>query len=94
VKHKVRECLKRTNLHPLPDVVATLKHKLRGWATYFRYGSVARTRQNLDAFVYQRVRGFLRRRHQVQTRANRHFSRRYVYEELGVISLKALGGSA
>jgi RNA-directed DNA polymerase len=94
VKHNVRECLKRTNLQPLPDVVATLNHKLRGWATYFRYGSVARTRQNLDAFVYQRVRGFLRRRHQVQTRANRHFSRRYVYEELGVISLKALGGSA
>jgi RNA-directed DNA polymerase len=93
VKHNVRECLKRTNLQPVPEVVDTLNHKLRGWATYFRYGSVARTRQKLDAFVYQRVRGFLRRRHQVQTRATRHFTRRYVYEELGVISLKALGGS-
>jgi RNA-directed DNA polymerase len=93
VKDNVRECLKRTNLQPIPEVVATVNHKLRGWANYFRYGSVARTRQKLDDFVYQRVRGFLRRRHQVQTRATRHFSRPYVYEELGMISLKALGGS-
>jgi RNA-directed DNA polymerase len=94
VKHNVRECLKRTNVQPLPEVVATLNHKLRGWATYFRYGSVLRTRQNLDAFVYQRVRGFLRRRHQLQNRGARRFSRRYVFQELGVLSLKALGGSA
>jgi RNA-directed DNA polymerase len=94
VKHNVRECLKRTNVQPLPEVVATLNHKLRGWATYFRYGSVLRTRQNLDAFVYQRVRGFLRRRHQLQNRGARRFSRRYVFQELGVLSLKSLGGSA
>jgi RNA-directed DNA polymerase len=94
VKHNVRECLKRTNVQPLPEVVATLNHKLRGWAMYFRYGSVLRTRQNLDAFVYQRVRGFLRRRHQLQNRGARRFSRRYVFQELGVLSLKALGGSA
>src|SRR5262245_31865132 len=94
VKHNVRECLQRTNLHPLPDVVATLNHKLRGWATYFRYGSVARTRQKLDDFVYQRMRGFLRRRHHVQNRGVRRFSRRYVFGELGVLSLASLGGSA
>jgi hypothetical protein len=54
---------------------------------------VWRVRQNLDAFVYQRMRGFLRRRHQVQTRANRRYPRRYVFEELGVVSLDVLGGS-
>jgi RNA-directed DNA polymerase len=94
VKHNVRECRKRTNGQPLPEVVAPLNHKLRGWATYFRYGSVLRTRQNLDAFVYQRMRGFLRRRHQLQNRGARRFSRRYVFQELGVLSLESLGGSA
>ncbi len=94
VKHNVRECLTRTNLQPLPDIVATLNHKLRGWTTYFRYGSVARTRQKLDDYVYQRMRGFLRRRHQVQNRGVRRFSRRYVFQELGVLSLESLGGSA
>ena len=94
VKHNVRECLQRTNLHPLPEVVATLNHKLRGWASYFRYGSVRRTREKLDDFVYQRVRGFLRRRHQLQNRGARRFSRRYVFQELEVLSLESLGGSA
>jgi RNA-directed DNA polymerase len=90
LKHDLRGWLTRTNPHPTAEIVATLNQKLRGWAHYFRFGSVQRVRDNLDAFVYQRVRGFLRRRHQVQTRANRRFSRQYVYGKLGVVSLTAL----
>jgi RNA-directed DNA polymerase len=91
LKHDLRGWLIRTNPRPVDEIVATLNLKLRGWANYFRYGSVQRVRQNLDAFVYQRMRGFLRRRHQVQTRANRRYPRRYVFTELGVVSLEALG---
>jgi RNA-directed DNA polymerase len=94
LKHSLRQEVVRTNLRPLPKVIETLNHKVRGWATYFRYGSVWRVRAKLDRFVYERLRGFLRRRHQVQTRANRHFPQRYVFGQLGVLSLKALGGSA
>lgn len=90
LKHDLRGWLTRTNPRPTAEIVATLNQKLRGWANYFRFGSVQRVRDNLDAFVYQRIRGFLRRRHQVQTRANRRFSRQYVYGELGVVSLTAL----
>jgi RNA-directed DNA polymerase len=90
LKQDLRGWLTRTNLRPTAEIVATLNQKLCGWANYFRFGSVQRVRDNLDAFVYQRVRGFLRRRHQVQTRANRRFSRQYVYRELGVVSLTAL----
>jgi RNA-directed DNA polymerase len=93
LKHTLRQWLVRTNPRPLPEVIETLNHKLRGWATYFRYGSVGRVRQNLDEFVYQRMRGFLRRRHQVRSRATRRYPRRSVFEELGVVSLAALGGS-
>jgi RNA-directed DNA polymerase len=93
LKHDLRGWLIRTNSQPTVEVVDTLNRKLRGWATYFRYGSVLRVRQNLESFVYQRMRSFLRRRHQVQTRATRRFSRRYVFRELGVVSLPALGKS-
>jgi RNA-directed DNA polymerase len=93
LKHDLRGWLTRTNSRPTEEIVDTLNRKLRGWANYFRYGSVQRVRQNLESFVYQRVRGFLRRRHQVQTRASRRFSRRYVFRELGVVSLPALGKS-
>lgn len=47
-------------------------------------------RSNLEQFVYQRLRGFLRRRHQLQSRANRRFSRPYICGALGVVSLTAL----
>jgi hypothetical protein len=62
-KHDLRGWLTRTNPHPLDEIVAPLNRKLFGWANYFRYGSVRRVRQNLDEFVYQRLRGFLRRRY-------------------------------
>ena len=93
LQHNLRQWLVRTNLRPLPEVSEILNHKLRGWATSLRSGSVWRVRNNLDEFVSQRMRGFLRRRHQVQTRATRRSPRRYVFKELGVVSLAALGGS-
>ena len=90
LKHDLRQWLHRTNSRPVEEVIATLNRKVRGWANYFRYGSVWHVRNNLEQFVYQRVRGFLRRRHQVQTRATRRFGRRYVFRELGVVSLARL----
>jgi RNA-directed DNA polymerase len=90
LKQDLREWLIRTNPRPTAEIIATLNQKLRGWANYFRYGSVQRVRGNLEQFVYQRMRGFLRRRHQVQTRANRRFSRQYVFGALGVVSLTTL----
>ena len=82
--------LHRGNVKPLPGVIAALNRKLRGWANYFQHGSVLRTRQTLDRFVYDRVRGFLRRRNQVQTRGLRRYPREFVFGELGVVELNAL----
>jgi RNA-directed DNA polymerase len=74
----------------MEEIIATLNSKLRGWATYFRYGSVLRARQKLDRFVYYRMRHFLRRRHQSQTRGVRKWPWDYVFGEMGVVSLDAL----
>jgi RNA-directed DNA polymerase len=89
-KEEVRHWLIRQNVLPTEEVIATLNRKLRGWATYFRYGSVLRVRQKLDRFIYDRVRNFLRRRHQVTTRGTRRWPWEYVFGELGVVSLNAL----
>jgi len=93
LKHALRGWLTRTNSQPPAEVVDPRTRKLRGGAPSFHSGSVQRVRQNLEALVYQRVRGFLRRRPQGQTRAHRRFSRRYVCQALGVVSLPALGKS-
>ena len=90
LKDNVRSWLHRGNDKPLPEVIEALNRKLRGWANYFQHGSVLRTRQTLDRFVYDRVRGFLRRSNQVQTRGLRRFPREFVFGELDVVELNAL----
>jgi len=90
LKANVRDWLSRSNVRPLAEVVAVLNRKLRGWGNYFRYGSVLRTRQKLDCFVWERMRHFLVRRHKVPTRGTRRFRWEYVFGELGVVSLNAL----
>lgn len=89
-KGEVRHWLIRQNTQPTEEVLAVLNMKLRGWGTYFRYGSVLRARQKLDRFVYDRVRNFLRRRHQVTTRGTRRWPWEHVFGELGVVSLATL----
>jgi RNA-directed DNA polymerase len=90
LRQEIRDWLTRHNNRTIEDVVTVLNHKLRGWATYFRYGSVLRARQNMDRFVYDRMRYFLRRRHQVSSRGTRRFPRVHVFGELGVVSLNGL----
>ena len=90
LKQNVRQWLTRSNVHPQPEVIAHLNRQLRGWANYFRYGSVRGIRHKLDRFVYQRMRGFLRRRHKVPGRGTTRFSWQYVFKTLGVIELEDL----
>jgi len=92
LKKRVRELLGRGNTDPLPRVVQVTNRLLTGWANYFSYGSTYKSHKALDAYVYDRMRHFLRRRHKVPTRGTREFGGRRVFGSLGVISLRALGG--
>jgi RNA-directed DNA polymerase len=94
LRDNVRGLLNRQNRRPIAEVVDVLNRKLVGWANYFRYGSVLRLRQNLDTFVYDRMRRWLRRRHKVGTSGWRRFPQKYVYGHLGVLSLDALPRAA
>ncbi len=94
LKDKVRRWLSPSDLLPLADVVTTLNRVLRGWAAYFRYGSVLAQRVKLDRFVYTRIRRFLVRRRKVRTAGTRRFPWQYVFGELGVVSMAALPRSS
>jgi RNA-directed DNA polymerase len=94
LRDNVRGLLCRQNRRPVAEVVGVLNRKLMGWASYFRYGSVLRLRQNLDMFVYDRMRRWLRRRHKVGTSGWRRFPQKYVYGQLGVVSLDSLPRAA
>jgi RNA-directed DNA polymerase len=88
VKATVRGVLHPGNQQPWPHVVADLNRRLRGWATYFNYGSRATAYQAVDWYVLTTVRQFLRRRHHVPTRGTRRF--KDVFGERGVLSLGSL----
>ncbi len=90
VRRAVRGVLRPGNQRPWPEVRAELNHVLRGWANYFNYGTRLMAYRAVDHYVCNSVRGFLRRRHKVQTRGTRHFSAERIFGKLGVLSLRRL----
>ena len=82
VKTKIGGVLKPGNMGAWPTVRDRLNRLLIGWSAYFGYGTRLQAYRAIDQYVYDRVRHFLVRRHNVQGRGTRRFSREYVYEEL------------
>src|SRR5438270_256108 len=89
IKQKVGDLLMPNNVEAWSEVRDRLNQILRGWCAYFRYGTTAQAYQAVDYYVYEIVRHYLRRRHQVQSRGtNSCFSRNAVYGRLGVVPLR------
>src|SRR5215469_11600180 len=59
-----------------------------GWSAYFSYGTRTAAYGAVENYVYENVRHFLRRRHQVQSRGASRFSKEAVFGELGVLQLR------
>jgi RNA-directed DNA polymerase len=89
VKAGVRAVLHPGNHARWPEVAADLNRRLRGWATYFRYGTRTRAYRAIDHYVADAVQRFLRRRHKVPTRGTRRFGAQHVFGELGVLRLES-----
>lgn len=87
IKTKIGEMLTPANMAPWPKVRQKLNRLLLGWSAYFGYGSLAKAYRDVDHYVVDRVRGFLARRHKMQNRGARRFSRSSIYGELEVVSL-------
>jgi group II intron reverse transcriptase/maturase len=72
----------RSRIHELTDhrhdgvtdvreLIAGLNPVLRGWGNYFGSGNAAKKFNQLDEYVYERLRAFLRRRHKRHLKAGR-----------------------
>jgi RNA-directed DNA polymerase len=75
VMARVRTLTRRANNRTLSDLLHRLNPVLRGWATYFRHGVSKQTFSYLGQFAWQRVVGWLRKRHPgiSWARLRRHF---------------------
>ncbi len=90
VKVAVRAVRRPGNQGCWSDVVRRLNRTLRGWATYFSYGTRLMAYRAIDNYVYACARHFLVRRHKVSTRGTRRFSAEQVFGPLGVLQLRPL----
>jgi len=87
IKEKVGNLLIPSNTGTWEEVRDRLNQILRGWSAYFSYGTRATAYGAVDNYVYESVRHFLRRRHQVHSRGTNRFSIPAVFGELGVLQL-------
>jgi RNA-directed DNA polymerase len=87
IKEKVGQLLVPSNTGTWGEARDRLNQILRGWSAYFSYGTRAAAYEAVDNYVYESVRHFLRRRHQVPSRGTNRFSIQAVFGELGVLHL-------
>src|ERR1017187_6478628 len=90
LKTKVGEILVPGHQAPWPEVRDQLNSLLRGWSTYFSYGTRLITYRAADNYVLQKVRHFLVRRHKVPSRGTKRFPDHYVFGKLGVLRLRQI----
>jgi group II intron reverse transcriptase/maturase len=65
-----------------------INRMLTGWANYFSVGTVRRSYNSLDAYVFQRLRQWWCAKHTVRNRRDARFSYKYVYGQLGLTRLR------
>jgi RNA-directed DNA polymerase len=89
VKDKVAATLVTGNKDAWPEVRDQLNRLLRGWTSYFGYGSRLKAYRAVENHAYDHVRNFLVKRHKVEGRGTRCFSRPVVFGKLGVMALRS-----
>ena len=85
LKQKVGALLRPSEKGAWPDVRNRLNALLRGWCTYFCYGTTMIAYRAVERNVYNRVRRFLVERHKVPSRGISRFPSERVFGELGVM---------
>lgn len=87
IRKKVSETLRRGRNERWGIIRAELNWRLRGWASYFAYGSPDAAFRLVDIHVTERAHNLLRRRHQLPRETGR-FRYAEVHGALGVLDLQ------
>jgi group II intron reverse transcriptase/maturase len=91
VRQRVKELTPRSRCHvDLCDVIAQLNPVLRGWGGYFRTGNAAAKFNQLDSYVWKRLRTLRVKRAGSKLRAGQaeRWTREYFVEGLGLHRLR------
>ena len=90
IRQRVKELTPRSRCHAdIREVIASLNPVLRGWGNYFRTGNAATRFNQVDGYVWRRLKGLLikRKGRQLQPPDARRWSRDY-FESFGLHRLR------
>jgi RNA-directed DNA polymerase len=88
LKEKLAAILAPGNMGAWEEVRDALNRLLRGWGGYFSPGSHYATDRVIEAYLYDRVRNFLVRRHKMPTHGYRHIRKDAVFGPMGLPHLR------
>lgn len=88
LRGRIRDTLRAGIVDPWDEVRDRLNSQLRGWSSYFNYGTRTMAYRAVDHIVQTAVRNFLQRRHKVSGRGTRRFSDDVIYGGRGVFRLR------
>ena len=88
IKAECKNLTSRRNLAlPTEVVIQRLNEAVRGWAGYFYYGNCSKDFSALRNFLEERVRIYLRRKHQKKSRGYKAYPYSYLYDTLKLFKL-------
>jgi RNA-directed DNA polymerase len=88
LRQKVNGVLVPGNKGAWSEVRNRLNSILRGWSSYFNYGTRLQAYRAVENHVAERVRHFLGQRQQIPTRGTRTFASDVIFGSMGVLHLR------
>lgn len=93
IRHVIEEIhgltARTTTWQETAEVVAKMNRTLRGWANYFKVGTVSRAYRAVDAYAAMRLRRWLQFKHKTRGRKGGSYLPSHFYEHFGLVHLGA-----